>query len=229
MDTKSAESVMEKGLPDDKRSNPKQCVDKEDESTKIIAKLLPKISDEQSFDQVLDMVKLIDPDFSFLAKITGPLNIAFQSKFINILPQPDFNRVLNKYNATLHIDVLKLLSNEKLESWYSVGPLDGLYYSEIRVFEILVEKNAITTTQGRKHMIDAYIRGKLGKNDSTPEHYNFLKLLLMTYGNEVEIDATIATNPKILHIIVEYLQNKNKMLQLECDTKESCIKDLENK
>jgi hypothetical protein len=195
-----------------------------------IIELLQRMDDPQIFDQTLSVIKITDPEFLFLTKISGDTYAELEAKFLNMIPQIDFNHILNTHRQYLSKKVLTLLSAEKLKSWYwySNGKCKDKHVSvsECALIGILVSKGLMPE---RLHLIllNAYLQGKCDENSGSADYYETLETILMICGDKIEIDVTLATNIKVTQIVAKYFQNKARMLQLECDTKESCIRNME--
>jgi hypothetical protein len=193
-----------------------------------ITELLPKMNDPQMLNQTIDVIKIIDPEFSFLVEIIDNEFAEPKATFINMLPQNHFNYVLDTYRTKLSMAILKLLSTEKLSIWYAEN-VGKLYCDEIDIVNVVVLKDLLICENQYVGIMSSFLASRCGKMNGTPSHYETVDLLLMTYGDKVEINPETITDNKIFCMVIKYLQNKTKMLQLECDTKESCIKDLEAK
>jgi hypothetical protein len=198
---------------------------KDDPISQAVLRLTSKINYPQACETMIDMIKIVDPEFDCVAKIK---DINFQAALINMLPQEDFNCAMTKHRKCLSYQTLNLLSIDKLQLWYTPETSKIVLCDEFNVINMLVARNLMPESY-RKHLLDSFMGSGCGKNTSTTGHYETLELILMTYGETIEIDLSHATDIKILQIVGKYLLNKNKMLSMECDVKDKCIADLEAK
>jgi hypothetical protein len=194
-----------------------------------IPKLLQKMNDDpQTFDQTLEIMKIIDPEFVFLINLDDAYT-EYKIKFINMLPQEDFGYILEYRRKNLSKQILTSLSSKKLLLWYNNrNKGTEIFLNECTLISIFISKNMIPE-HVRLNILNGYLQGNCGDKKGTTDHYETLELMLMTYGDTLEIDIKLPTDIKVLQIVAKYLQNKNKMLQLECETKDAHIRESENK
>jgi hypothetical protein len=189
-----------------------------------IPKLLEQMKDSDSLEQILGIIKVIDPQYNFLASHADQSYEKFKIRFINMLPQAEFDYVMNNLRKYFSKEILNQLSNKKLVTWYKTNSSKNVFSSEFVFVRILLDKNLISEAD-LQPLLNKYLQEK---NHAYSDMLETLELILMIHGSKLEIDITLITDSGIMKIVAKYLLNKTKMLQLECDTKEACIKEYES-
>jgi hypothetical protein len=193
-----------------------------------IQKLLLKMDEPNVNEILVDTISIIDPDFNLIAKISDEKFLDFQIKFINMLPQNLFNKFMMTQRKMLSAKILNLLSTEKLSLWYNEEGVSHVKCDEINLIVVITSKNLFKDPKFPTTALKNFLASCCGNYSGSITHYEAIDLFLMMYANEVEIAPDTITDIKISRIVIKYFQNKAKMLQLECDTKEACIKEFES-
>jgi hypothetical protein len=190
-----------------------------------LQRVLSKIDNPELCETIIDSISCIDPNFFLIAEISNEKFLDFQIKFVNVLPQDLFNRFMALHRKNLPTKTLESLSAEKLSIWYTTRGNEVLC-DEVGLIRILVSKNLIPENTW-DYLVNGYLKGNCGSATSTAAHYELVEILLMTYGDKIDIIPENITDIKISRMVMRYLLNKNKMLKLECDTKEQFIASVE--
>jgi hypothetical protein len=158
-------------------------------------------------------------------------NLQAKIKFVNALPEKYFNKYLERWGRLLSIELINGLDIDKFAKFAESTKVDDLVRTcSYSVLERLVLGDFIKGRDILKQLLDNSISIKKKESMNTRTNYSRLIETILHCENELIDNIDLQHYPKfVTGIVCKYYENRCKLLELECKTKEGIIATLEAK